>query len=66
MYEEIHFGKLLLKQSETVLTHLTPVTLTFDPVTPKYIVSSAARDIWTKFEEGRSRCSRVIDQTRFW
>jgi len=34
MYEkEIHFGKLLLKQSETVLTYLTPVTLTFDPVT---------------------------------
>jgi len=27
MYEEeIHFGKLLLKQSETVLTHLTLVT----------------------------------------
>ena len=33
--EEIHFGKLLLKQSETVLAHLTPVTLTFDQVTPK-------------------------------
>jgi len=33
MYEvEIHFGKLLLKQSEIVLTHLTP--LTFDLVTP--------------------------------
>mgnify|MGYP007133523160 CR=1 FL=1 len=45
MYEEeIHFGKLLLKQSETVLTHLTPVTLTFDPVTPKSLVSSAAQD----------------------
>ena len=29
--EEIHFGKLLFKQSETVLTHLTPVTVTFDP-----------------------------------
>ena len=35
MYEEeIHFGKLLLKQFETVLT---VVTLTFDPVTPKSI-----------------------------
>ena len=35
MYEEeIHFGKLLLKQLDMVLTHLTPVTLTFDPVTP--------------------------------
>ena len=31
--EEIHFGKLLFKQSETVLTHLTPVTVTFDPAT---------------------------------
>jgi len=38
MYEgEIHFWKLLLKQSETVLTHLTPMTLTFDPVTSKSI-----------------------------
>jgi len=38
MYEEeIHFGKLLLKQSEIVLEHLTMVTLTFDPVTPKSI-----------------------------
>jgi len=36
MYEEeIHFGKLLLKQSEMVLEHLTLVTLTFDQVTPK-------------------------------
>jgi len=33
MYEEeIHFGI-----SETVLEHLTPVTLTFDRVTPKSI-----------------------------
>jgi len=36
MYEEkIHIGKLLLKQSEMVLEHLTLVTLTFEPVTPK-------------------------------
>jgi len=28
---------LLLKQSKTVLAHLTPVSLTFDPVTPKSI-----------------------------
>ena len=35
MYEEdIHFGKLLLKQSEMFLAHLTPVTLTFNPVPP--------------------------------
>jgi len=31
MYEEeIHFGKLLLKQSETILSHLTLMTLTFE------------------------------------
>jgi len=52
MYEEkTHFGKLLLKQSETILTRWT---LTFDPVTPK--------SEWTEFEEGRSRRSRVIDR----
>jgi len=40
MYEEeIYFGKLLLKQSEMVLAHLTPKTLNFDPVTPKSIAS---------------------------
>jgi len=52
MYEEeIHFGILLLKQSETVLTHLTwwPWPLT---------------DVWTKFEEGRLRRFRVIDRKR--
>jgi len=38
MYEEeIHFAKLLFKQSEMVLEHLTPGILTFDPVTPKSI-----------------------------
>ena len=38
MYEEeIHFVKLLLKQPETVLAHLTLATLTFDPVTPTSI-----------------------------
>ena len=38
MYEEeIHFGNLLPKQSETVLAHLTPVTLTIEPVTPNSI-----------------------------
>jgi len=35
--EEIHFGKLLLKQFKMVLEHLTLVTLTFDPVSPKSI-----------------------------
>jgi len=38
MYEEeVHFGKLLLKQSKMGLEHLTPMTLTFDPVTPTSI-----------------------------
>jgi len=38
MYEEeIHLKKLLLKQLDMVLEHLTLVTLTFDPVTPKLI-----------------------------
>ena len=38
MYEEeIYLGKLLLKPSETVLAHLTPVTLSFDPVSLKSI-----------------------------
>ena len=35
--EEINFVKLLLKQFEIVLEHLTLVTLTYDPVTPKSI-----------------------------
>jgi len=39
MYEEFHFGKVLLKQMEMVLEHLTLVT--FEWVTPKSIGSSA-------------------------
>jgi len=35
--EEIHIGKLVFKQSEMVLEHLTLVTLTFDPCTPRSI-----------------------------
>ena len=62
MYEEeIHFWKLLLKLSETVLTYLTS-----DTVTPISIGSAARTDVWTKFEEGRSRRSQVIDWKRFW
>jgi len=51
MYEEeIHFGKVLLKQSEMVLEHFTLVT--FDPMTPKSIGFLLPRmDVWTKFEE---------------
>ena len=65
MYEEeIHFGKLLLKQSETVLTYLTLVTLTFDPVIPKSINLLPRTDVLAKFEEGRSRRFRVIDRKR--
>ena len=51
----------LLKQSETVLEHLTPVTLTFDPKINRIPLLSRM-EVWTKFEEGRSRCSRVIDR----
>jgi len=31
MKKKFNFGKLLLKQTETVLTNLTPETLSFDP-----------------------------------
>ena len=38
MYEkETYFRKLLFKQSEMVLEHLTPLTITFGLVTPKSI-----------------------------
>ena len=53
MYEEeIHFGKLLVKQLEMVLAHLT---LTFEPKI-KSVPLLPRTDVWTKFEEGRSRC----------
>ena len=60
MYEEeIHFWKLILKQSETVLAHFTLLTLTFDPVTPKSVGFPLLprMDVWTNYEEGRSRRS---------
>ena len=64
MYEEeIHFGKLFLKQFEMAFEHLTPVTLTFDPKINRVHLLSRM-DVWTKFEEDRSRCSRVTDQKR--
>jgi len=60
MYEEdIHFGKVLLKQTETVLTHLTLVTLA------QQSIGLPRTDVWTEFEEGRSRHSRVIDRKWF-
>ena len=60
MYEEeIHFWKLLLKLSETVLTYLTS-----DTVTPISIGSAARTDVWTKFEEGRSRRSPHLQTDR--
>jgi len=64
--EDIYFGKVLLKQSETVLTHLTPVPLTFDPkINMVDLVDLLPRmDLWYKCEEGRSRRSRVIDRKR--
>ena len=55
MYEEeIHFGKLLLKQFEMVLEHLTMVTLTFDPKINRVQLLHRT-NVWTKFEEGMSR-----------
>ena len=55
MYEEeIHFGKLLLKQFEMVLEHLTMVTLTFD-LKINRVQLLHRTNVWTKFEEGRSR-----------
>ena len=45
MYEEeIHFGKLLLKQSETFLAQLTLATLNFDPVAQSHQGTSATQD----------------------
>ena len=62
MYEEeIHFGKLLLKQFEMILEHLTWVTLTFDPKSIGVRLLPMT-DVWTKLEEGMSRRSRVIDR----
>ena len=42
--EEIHFRKLLPKQFEMFLPHLTTETLTFDPVTLKSIGFLSAQD----------------------
>ena len=54
MYEEeIHFGKLFLKQFEMVLEHLTLVTMTFDPKINR-VPLLPRMDVWTKFEDGRS------------
>ena len=62
--EEINFRKLWLKQSETVLADLTVVTprpLTQWPLN-QLGYSATRMDLWTKFEEGRSRRCWVIDQ----
>jgi len=46
MYEEeIHFWKLILKQSETVLAHFTLLPLTFDPVTPGWMCGPNMRKV---------------------
>jgi len=51
MYEgEIIFGKLLLKQFEMVLEHLTLVT--FDPKINRVPLLPRS-DVWTKNKEGR-------------
>ena len=43
--EEIHFRKLLPKQFEMFLPHLTTETLTFDPVTLKSIGRMCGRSL---------------------
>ena len=45
------------------LVHLTRVTLTFDPQINR-IHLLPRMDVWTEFEEGRSRRSRVTDRDR--
>ena len=48
---------------EIILAHLTAVALIFDSVTKITRVPLLPRmNVWTKFEEGRSRHSWVIDQ----
>jgi len=57
MKKKFILGFFLLKQSDMVLTHhLTPVTLTFDPKINRFPMLPMM-DVWTKFEEGRSRHS---------
>ena len=48
-----------------VLEHLTLMTLTFEPEINR-VHLLPRMDVQTKFEEGRSRRSRVIDRKRFW
>ena len=71
MYEEeIHFGKLLLKQSVMVLAHLTTMTLTFEPVTPKsmgflcypgWMCGPSLKKVGEGFLESLIRHEKVID-----
>ena len=49
--------------SEMVLKHLMVVTLTFDPQINRVHLLPRI-DVWTKFEEDGSGCSRFIDQKR--
>jgi len=47
--------------------HLTLMTLTIDPVilkSKRFLCCPGWTDVWTKFEEGRSRHSWVIDRKR--
>ena len=46
-----------------VLAHLTSMTLTFDTKITRVRLLSRM-NVWTKFEEGRSKRSRVIDRKR--
>jgi len=65
MYEEeIHFGKLLLKH--LVFGPFDHSDLDFWPSDLKVIRIHMlpTMDVWTRYEEGRSRRSQVID--KFW
>ena len=53
--EEIHLGKVLLKQTETALARLTPVTFYPSPIdtTINKFPLLPRRDVWTRHEEAR-------------
>ena len=63
MKKKFILGNCYLNKAEMVLTHFTPVALTFD-LKNNRVHLLPRMDVWTKFEEGSSRCSRVIDRKR--
>ena len=57
-------GNCYLNNWKLVLAHSIPVTLTFDPKSIGFLLLPMM-DVWTRYEESRSRCSCVIHQKRF-